>query len=66
MEPKRLYKIEEGKKVSGVCGGFAEYFNIDPSFVRIGWALFACFAGIGFVAYIIAAVVLPYKSDVVK
>lgn len=32
---KRLYKIEEGKKLDGVCGGIAEYFDIDPTLVRL-------------------------------
>ena len=39
---KKLYRIEEGKKICGVCGGLAEYFNIDPTLVRIGWAILAC------------------------
>jgi phage shock protein C len=64
MEMKRLYKIENGKMLSGVCGGIAEYFNIDPSLIRIGWAIFAC-TGAGILAYIIAAIILPDKSIVV-
>ena len=60
---KRLYKIEEGKKIAGVCGGIAEYFDIDPSLVRIGWVLIS-FAGAGILAYIVAAVILPSKSEV--
>ena len=36
---KRLYKIEEGKKIDGVCGGIAEYLNIDPTIVRLLWVL---------------------------
>ncbi len=61
---KRLYKIEQGKMVSGVCGGIAEYFDIDPSLVRIGWALLAFAGGAGLIAYIIAAIILPTKSQV--
>ena len=60
---KRLYRIKEGKMLCGVCGGIAEYFNIDPSLVRIGCVLIA-FTGAGFVAYIIAAIRLTEKSDV--
>ncbi len=60
---KRLYKIEQGKKLDGVCGGIAEYFDIDPTLVRIAWILFTCFAGGGIIAYIIAAIVMPRKSD---
>ena len=62
MEKKRLYKIEEGKKISGVCGGIAEYFNLDPSLVRLGWAIFSCFYGAGLLVYIIAAFILPKKA----
>ena len=56
---KRLYRIEEGKMVAGVCGGVAEYFNIDPTVVRLGWVLVSCFAGAGIIAYIAAAIIMP-------
>ena len=62
---KRIYKIEEGKKLDGVCGGIAEYFDIDPTLVRLAWILVTAFAGSGIIAYIIAAIVMPKKSDVV-
>jgi len=62
--PKRLYKIEQGKKLDGVCGGVAEYFNIDPTIVRLGWVVFTCCGGAGILAYIIAAIVMPKKSDI--
>ena len=62
METKRLYKVREGKMVCGVCGGIAEYFNLDPSLIRIGWVLFSFMGGSGLLAYIIAAVILPEKS----
>jgi len=65
METKRLYKVEEGKMIAGVCGGIAEYFNWDPSMVRIAAVLIACFAGTGLLAYIVAAIILPQKSSVV-
>jgi len=57
---KRLYKIEQGKMVDGVCGGIAEYFNIDPTLVRLAWVLFTAMGfGSGIVAYILCAVVIP-------
>ena len=62
---KRLYRIEEGKMVAGVCGGVAEYFNIDPTVVRLGWALISAFAGAGIIAYIAAAIIMPVKSDLI-
>ncbi|MCI7097688.1 MAG: PspC domain-containing protein [Lachnospiraceae bacterium] len=39
----------------------AEYFNIDPTLVRLGWVLFCAMGGSGFLAYIIAAVIMPYR-----
>lgn len=62
---KRLYKIEEGRKLDGVCGGIAEYFNMDPTIVRLIWGFFTIFSfGTGVIAYIIAALIMPRKSDV--
>ena len=60
---KRLYKIEQGKKLDGVCGGIAEYFDIDQTIVRLAWVLFTACVGSGIIAYIIAALVMPKKSD---
>ena len=62
---KKLYRIEEGKKIAGVCGGVAEYFNIDPTLVRLGWAFVALCGGCGLVAYIVAAIIMPEKSQVI-
>lgn len=60
MENKKLYRIENGKVICGVCGGIAEYFNIDPTLVRLAFALVGLF-GPGVLAYIIAALVIPVK-----
>lgn len=62
---KKLYRIEDGKMICGVCGGIAEYFNIDPTIVRLGFALLACMAFSGIVAYFIAAAIMPPKSSVI-
>ncbi len=61
---KRIYKIEEGKVIDGVCGGIAEYFNIDPLVVRIIFVLSLFFTGIGAIAYLICALAFPKKSQV--
>ena len=62
---KRLYKTENGDKmICGVCGGMAEYFGIDPTLVRVGWVIAAFLGSAGFWAYLIAALLLPKKSDV--
>lgn len=57
---KRLCKSSTDKKLFGVCGGLAQYFNIDPTVVRLIWALLIFCVGTGLLAYIIAALVLPY------
>lgn len=60
MEPKRLYRSQSDRKICGVCGGIAEYFNIDPTLVRLGGVLLACISfGTGILAYFIAAVIIP-------
>jgi phage shock protein C len=55
----KLYKSNSNKMIAGVCGGIAEYFNVDPTLVRLGWVIFALFAGSGILAYIIFALVIP-------
>ena len=56
---KRLYKSNQNKMLDGVCGGIAEYFGIDPTVVRLIWALFSLMGGCGILAYIIAAIIIP-------
>lgn len=63
---KRLYKIEEGKKLDGVCGGIAEYLNVDATTVRAVWALGTLFTvGVGIFGYLACAVIFPRKSEVI-
>ena len=56
---RRLYKSNETQMIDGVCGGIAEYCGIDPTLVRLGWVLFCALGGSGFLAYIIAAIIIP-------
>lgn len=63
-KPKRLYKIDRGRMIDGVCGGIAEFFDVDPTIVRLLWILFAVTAGSGIIAYFLAAIVMPRKADV--
>jgi len=58
-ERKRLYKSCNNKMICGVCAGIADYFNIDPSIVRVLWAVLALAAGTGVLAYIACAIILP-------
>ncbi len=60
---KKLYKSNTDKKLCGVCGGIAEYFEIDPTLVRLLWVLFSVFVGSGLLAYIIAALIMSNKPE---
>ena len=65
MEKKRLYKTEgQYKMLCGVCGGIAEYFDIDPTLIRVGWVVAAFMGSLGFWAYVICAIIMPKKSDI--
>lgn len=56
---KKLYKSSEDKKIAGVCGGIAKYFNVDSTWIRLAWVFLIFFAGTGVLAYIICAIVMP-------
>ena len=62
MEGKKLYKSSTDKKIAGVCGGIAEYFNIDSTLVRLAWVVFCLLGGSGVLAYIIAALIMPDRQ----
>jgi phage shock protein PspC (stress-responsive transcriptional regulator) len=62
MTPKRLYRSPNDRMIAGVCGGLGEYLNVDPTLIRLLWALGSLFLGMGLgglILYIIAAVVIP-------
>ena len=56
---KKLYRKREGAMIAGVCSGLAEYFNCDVNLVRILTVVACCVTGVGLVAYIAAALILP-------
>lgn len=60
---KKLYKSADNKILCGVCAGFAEYLDLDPTLVRLGWVLFTFFGGAGIIVYIIAAIIMPQKPQ---
>ena len=62
MYEKKLCRSESNKIICGVCGGIAEYFDVDPTLVRVGWAIISAFAGAGILAYIAAAVIMPKQE----
>lgn len=61
---KRFFKSTKDKKLCGVCGGIAQYFNIDPTVVRFLWALICLAYGSGIILYIILAIVMPDDYNV--
>ena len=63
MEGKKLYRTRNNRTICGVCGGIGQFFNIDPTLIRLGWILFSCLGGSGILAYIIAAIVIPDGPD---
>lgn len=65
MNGKKLYRAEDNKLLAGVCAGVAEYFNIDPTIVRVLWVAASLFAGGGVILYIIMAIIVPVKSEVI-
>ena len=60
---KKLYKSRTNKKLCGVCGGLAEYLNIDATIVRLILVFAILFAGTGILAYIVAALVIPDQPE---
>lgn len=56
---KKLYRSDVDSKISGVCGGLAEYFGIDSTLIRIAWAIFVLIGGSGILAYILCALIIP-------
>ena len=60
---KKLYKSSKNKMIDGVCAGIAEYFNIDPTLIRLLWVLLSLGScGTGLLVYIIAAVIIPEEA----
>ena len=61
---KRFYKVEKDSQVFGVCQGIAEYFDIDPSLVRIAFVVSILFFGTGLLFYIVLGIILPEKKTI--
>jgi phage shock protein C len=62
MEPKRLYRSNKNKMICGVCGGIAEYLNVDPTIIRLLWVILGAFF-LGLVVYLVAAVIMPVNPQ---
>ena len=56
---KHIIRSRKDRIIAGVCGGFAEYFGLDPSLIRLAWIFFTLFGGAGILAYLLAIIVIP-------
>jgi phage shock protein PspC (stress-responsive transcriptional regulator) len=63
---KKLYRSHDNRMIAGICAGIAEYFEIDPSLVRILWVLFSFAGGAGVLAYIAAYIIVPERPFLQK
>jgi phage shock protein C len=59
----RLVRVRKGKKIAGVCTGFARYLDVDVVLVRIVWLVIALTAGVGFIGYIVAWIAMPREEE---
>lgn len=60
---KKLYRSKEKKMIAGVCGGFAEYFDVDPTLIRLLYVILSLLTGflLGLLMYIVMIVIIPRK-----
>jgi phage shock protein C len=61
-EPRKLYRSQTQRMLAGVCGGLAEYFNIDATVMRVLFLILAVFGGSGIVLYLVMWIVVPDAS----
>ncbi len=59
---RRLMRPRTGRKIAGVCAGFADYFDLDPTLVRLVWLVIVIFGGTGLLAYAIGWIVIPEEA----
>ena len=62
--PRKLYRRANDRVLAGVCGGFADYFDIDTTLIRVLWVILSLFYFIGVIAYIVLALVIPVEPVV--
>ena len=60
---KKLYRSTSNKMAAGVCAGIADYLNMDPTVIRVLWAVISLFAWVGVIAYIICVFLIPEEPD---
>ncbi len=62
---KRIYRSKNDRRISGVCGGIAEYFDVDPTIIRIAWVIISVFSASvpGLLIYFLCAIIIPDEPD---
>ena len=60
---RRLYRCRHDQQIAGVASGLAEYFDLDPSLVRVLWFLSIFFGGLGLLLYIVMAIIVPLEPE---
>ena len=60
---KRMHRSKKGQLVAGVCAGLGEYFQVDPTLIRLGFAVLSIFGGAGILLYLIAWIILPEEEE---
>lgn len=63
---EKLHRSKKNKIIAGVCGGIAEYFNVDVTLIRLAWVLAVFFGGSGIVLYILAVVIMPEEKVIIE
>jgi phage shock protein C len=63
-EPRKLYRSRDQRMLAGVCGGLAEYFNVDATLIRVLFLVLAVFGGTGLVIYVVMWLIVPDVSKV--
>ena len=58
-EPRKLYRSQSQRMIAGVCGGLAEYFNVDATLIRVLFLILAVFGGSGLVIYVVMWIIVP-------
>ena len=66
MKGKKLYRSRENAMLAGVCGGIGEFFEIDPTLVRLAWVVLGFCGGLGIWAYIISAIIIPQRPQYIE
>ncbi|HET9779157.1 MAG TPA: PspC domain-containing protein [Propionibacteriaceae bacterium] len=61
-EPRKLYRSRTQRMVAGVCGGLAEYFNVDTTVIRVLFLILTLFGGAGLVVYVVMWILVPDAS----